>query len=138
MTGITLKSANASSGLEDGAYILELSSEIGLEGQVTEVMEYLPPSPPQNTGDHRYVFVLLAPDGNQAGRELSKPKDRPHWGYGKAGSGVGKWARQNGLVAVGKLALHVLRVVIEAVWMDGKLSLKQEQTSFMRRTSNNN
>ena len=119
-----MTSANASSGLDDGAYILELSSEFGVEGQVTELMEYLPPSPPPKTGDHRYVFVLLAPDRDEAGGELTKPKDRPHWGYGKVGKGVGKWARENGLVAVGKFALYVLKVMVETVWKNSKLNPK--------------
>ncbi|KAL9123013.1 MAG: hypothetical protein Q9187_000427 [Circinaria calcarea] len=124
LTGITLTKANASSQLEDGAYILELSTEIGVEGKVTELVEYLPPSPPPKTGDHRYVFVLLAPQGDEAGRKLTKPKDRQHWGYGKVGKGVGNWARENGLVAVGKLVLPVLEVVIEDVWKNSNLTLK--------------
>lgn len=70
---------------------------------VEEIMPYLPPTPPPNTGYHRYVFVLLVPEtdeGTQGG--LEKPKDRPHWGYGKVGAGVREWAKENGLVAVGK------------------------------------
>lgn len=70
---------------------------------IEEIVPYLPPTPPPKTGYHRYVFVLLAPtteNGIQA--ELSKPKDRPHWGYGKVGAGVREWADENGLVAVGR------------------------------------
>lgn len=137
VTGITLTSVNASSGLDDGAYILELNSEFGVEGHVTELMEYLPPSPPPMTKDHRYVFALLAPDGDEAGGELTKPKDRPHWGYGKVGKGVVEWARENGLVAVGKSAIDVLEAVIEAAWKNSELNLKQERISSMHRTSNN-
>lgn len=70
---------------------------------IQEIMPYLPPTPPPKTGYHRYVFVLLAPateEGVQG--ELTKPEDRPHWGYGKVGAGVREWADENDLVAVGK------------------------------------
>ena len=70
---------------------------------IHELMPYVPPSPPPKTGYHRYVFVLLTPaaDANPS-RHLKKPKDRPHWGYGKIGAGVREWAEENNLVAVGK------------------------------------
>ena len=70
---------------------------------LTELMSYIPPSPPPKTGYHRYVFVLLAPqDPKDGGKKLEKPKDRPHWGYGKVGAGVREWAKDNRLVPVGK------------------------------------
>ena len=72
---------------------------------ITELVPYLPPSPPPKTGSHRYVFVLLASSEESESSELRKPKERPHWGYGKVGRGVRDWAEDNGLVAVGKL-LH--------------------------------
>lgn len=69
---------------------------------VQEIMPYLPPTPPPETGYHRYVFILLAPaTENDIQGELTKPKDRPHWGYGKVGAGVREWADENNLVAVG-------------------------------------
>lgn len=83
-----------------------LSTEKSADNGIEEIMPYLPPSPPPKTGYHRYVFVLLAPaieNGMQS--ELTKPKDRPHWGYGKVGAGVREWADENGLVAVGKLTV---------------------------------
>ena len=68
-----------------------------------EIVPYLPPTPPPKTGYHRYIFVLLAPKTKEGIRgELTKPKDRPHWGYGKVGAGVREWADENSLVAVGK------------------------------------
>ena len=76
-----------------------------------ELMPYIPPSPPPKTGYHRYVFVLLAPSSSTeaspnairtTGLDLKKPKDRPHWGYGKVGKGVRDWAEDNELVVVGK------------------------------------
>ncbi|KAL8851401.1 MAG: hypothetical protein Q9221_003672 [Calogaya cf. arnoldii] len=70
----------------------------------TELMSYYPPAPPPKTGYHRYVFVLLVPeadttDARNAGG-LKKPKERPHWGYGKVGKGVRDWAEDNGLTPV--------------------------------------
>ena len=58
-----------------------------------------------DTRYHRYVFVLLASETQEGiTTELTKPKDRPHWGYGKVGAGVREWADENGLVVVGKQA----------------------------------
>ena len=48
------------------------------------------------------MFVLLAPVGVGGSGELKKPKDRPHWGYGKVGKGVSEWADENGLTVVGE------------------------------------
>lgn len=76
---------------------------------LTELMSYVPPTPPPKTGYHRYVFVLLAPkDSKGSGEELEKPKDRPHWGYGEKGAGVMEWAEDNGLVAVGESCFGLL------------------------------
>lgn len=65
-----------------------------LEG---ELEEYKPPGPPPKTGAHRYVFVLLQ---GRTG-ELTPPKDRQHWGYGKPRHGVRDWAKENHLEIVG-------------------------------------
>jgi phosphatidylethanolamine-binding protein (PEBP) family uncharacterized protein len=62
-----------------------------------ELVEYLPPSPPPKTGKHRYVFVLLEGKTNQ----LTVPKERPHWGYGKIRHGVRDWVEENNLDVVG-------------------------------------
>jgi len=62
-----------------------------------ELVEYLPPGPPPKTGRHRYVFVLL--EGST--KNLTAPKDRPHWGYGKIRHGVRDWAEENDLDVVG-------------------------------------
>lgn len=64
----------------------------------SELIEYLPPSPPPKTGKHRYVFVLLEGSGEHA---LSPPKARKHWGYGQVRHGVRDWAQENGLSVVG-------------------------------------
>ncbi|MCJ1469381.1 hypothetical protein MMC07_008014 [Pseudocyphellaria aurata] len=71
----------------------------------TELVSYLPPSPPPKTGSHRYVFVLLASeaeiDSSVGQSNITKPVERPHWGYGKVGKGVRKWAKENKLTVVG-------------------------------------
>ena len=70
---------------------------------VEEIIPYLPPTPPPMTGYHRYVFVLLAPaTGDDMQGELTKPKERQHWGYGKVGAGIREWADENALIVVGK------------------------------------
>ncbi|KAL8948476.1 MAG: hypothetical protein Q9222_005335 [Ikaeria aurantiellina] len=70
-----------------------------------ELMPYYPPAPPPETGYHRYVFVLLTPKPKSkdvlAAAGLKKPKERPHWGYGKVGKGAQDWADDNGLTPVG-------------------------------------
>jgi phosphatidylethanolamine-binding protein len=63
-----------------------------------ELISYLPPGPPPKTGRHRYVFVLLK---GEEGQELSKPKERQHWGYGKVRHGVRDWAGEMDLEVVG-------------------------------------
>lgn len=77
----------------------------GHGSSVKDLMSYYPPAPPPNTGYHRYIFVLLASksDGKHVpiDTELKKPKERPHWGYGKVGKGVRDWAADNGLTPVG-------------------------------------
>ncbi|TID06926.1 Carboxypeptidase Y inhibitor [Colletotrichum higginsianum] len=53
------------------------------------------------TGKHRYVFTAWVPaNGTKEKLHLSKPEERKHWG-GEEGRGVQKWAKENGLVAVG-------------------------------------
>lgn len=66
-----------------------------------DVVEYKPPGPPPKTGKHRYVFLVFAPkNGTTEPLNLSKPKDRQHWGTGEEGGGVRNWAEENGLVPV--------------------------------------
>jgi phosphatidylethanolamine-binding protein (PEBP) family uncharacterized protein len=66
-----------------------------------DVIEYKPPGPPPKTGKHRYVFLVFAPKNGTTERlDLSKPKERQHWGTGRKEGGVRDWARENGLVAV--------------------------------------
>jgi phosphatidylethanolamine-binding protein (PEBP) family uncharacterized protein len=70
---------------------------------VDEVMEWKPPGPPPKTGKHRYVFLVFAPrNSTTLPLNLSKPKERKHWGTGKEGGGVRQWAKENELVPVGK------------------------------------
>jgi phosphatidylethanolamine-binding protein len=62
-----------------------------------ELESYYPPAPPEKTGKHRYVFVLLEGDTSK----IKVPRERAHWGYGKIRHGVRDWAKDNDLKVVG-------------------------------------
>lgn len=67
------------------------------------LIEYMPPKPPQGSGKHRYVLVLLTHEKKaDADKEIKPPSARPKWGYDKPGSGVREWARDNGLKVIGE------------------------------------
>ncbi|KAL1840472.1 hypothetical protein VTJ49DRAFT_469 [Mycothermus thermophilus] len=79
--------------------------------ELHEVVRYKGPTPPEKTGPHRYVLLAFVPsNGTTEDLTLSKPKERPRWGYeveeegGKHGhkhtKGVREWARENGLSPV--------------------------------------
>lgn len=78
------------------------SHSLGLE----DIMPYKPPGPPEGTGKHRYVFLALVPrNGTTERLHPTKPGDRKHWGYDSDDGetrGVREWARENGLVPVGR------------------------------------
>ncbi|KAL9585118.1 MAG: hypothetical protein Q9212_001715 [Teloschistes hypoglaucus] len=82
--------------------ILEVETIVpGVEtAPYSELMSYFPPAPPPKTGYHRYTFVLLAPKPGAKAKAITKPKERPHWGYGKIGKGVRDWAADNNLTPV--------------------------------------
>ena len=63
-----------------------------------ELKGYKPPEPPEGTGRHRYVFVLLM---GESGTTPKPPTHRPHWGYGEVRHGVQDWAEDNQLKVVG-------------------------------------
>ncbi|KAK0720193.1 phosphatidylethanolamine-binding protein, partial [Lasiosphaeris hirsuta] len=73
-------------------------------GDLTEVMPYKAPGPPEKTGKHRYVFFAFVPENGTTERlHPSKPADRQHWGYNTDDGetkGVRDWAKDNGLVPV--------------------------------------
>ncbi|KAI0129023.1 phosphatidylethanolamine-binding protein [Xylariales sp. AK1849] len=88
-TGITTSSSTGS-----GCTNVQLSG-------LRDIMPYKPPGPPPKTGKHRYIFLLFAPaNGTSDPLNLTKPKDRQHWGTGKERHGVRDWAQANGLVPV--------------------------------------
>ncbi|CAG8951567.1 hypothetical protein HYFRA_00007483 [Hymenoscyphus fraxineus] len=73
-----------------------LDVEVG-EGVEDELVEYKPPGPPEKTGYHRYIFVLLEGEtGN-----LTAPSERQHWGTGKERHGIRDWASKEGLKVIG-------------------------------------
>ncbi|KAI5276092.1 PEBP-like protein [Aureobasidium subglaciale] len=71
-------------------------------GRVKELVEYKPPGPPEGTGKHRYVFVvMIAKNGTTESLKLTVPEERRHWGYDGKRSGVREYAKENGLKVIG-------------------------------------
>ncbi|KAF2146718.1 uncharacterized protein K452DRAFT_241750 [Aplosporella prunicola CBS 121167] len=100
ITGVPLTSTSTSCLPEGSAGSAETETQIAAKG-LEEIIEYKPPGPPPKTGAHRYVFLAFAPaNSTSQPLDLTKPKDRQHWGTGKKGHGVRQWAEQNGLVPV--------------------------------------
>lgn len=58
-----------------------------------EIIPYMGPGPPANTGKHRYVFLLYKQDPDA---KLSPPSDRPNWGTGIPRYGVRDWITKYG------------------------------------------
>lgn len=76
------------------------------EDKVKELVEYKPPAPPEKTGKHRYVVVVMVPaNGTTEELELEVPSDRRHWGYEGERSGVREFGVRNGLKVIGELLL---------------------------------
>jgi len=71
--------------------------EIINDEEAEELVEYKPPGPPEKTGYHRYIFLLLEGDSSN----LTAPEDRQHWGTGKKRHGVRDWAKKEGLKVIG-------------------------------------
>jgi phosphatidylethanolamine-binding protein (PEBP) family uncharacterized protein len=69
----------------------------------TDLIPYKAPAPPEKSGFHRYVLVLLRPavGVGHEDKPLVPPSARPMWGFGKAGSGVREWAARESLEVVG-------------------------------------
>lgn len=70
------------------------------EGTFSEVVEYMGPAPPEGTGKHRYLLLLL--QGGEEGKDVSGPgkDDRKKWGNSDQRTGVAKWAKDNGLTPI--------------------------------------
>jgi len=74
-------------------------------GKKKDLIEYKKPGPPEDTGYHRYIFVLLY--GNTT--DLKAPSDRQRWGFrknpphgkGRDTKGVQEWAEREGMKVVG-------------------------------------
>ncbi|KAL2760069.1 hypothetical protein ACRALDRAFT_1067288 [Sodiomyces alcalophilus JCM 7366] len=77
------------------------SSSSFVLSDLKDVIPYMPPSPPPETGKHRYVFLVFVPaNGTSEQLNLSKPGGRKHWGGNKAGQGVQDWVQKHGLVPI--------------------------------------
>ncbi|TLD26640.1 hypothetical protein PspLS_04627 [Pyricularia sp. CBS 133598] len=67
-----------------------------------DVVSYRPPSPPEKTGPHRYVFIVFAHTlPYLASLNLTKPER--DWG---SNGGAKEWARENSLVPLGANFLY--------------------------------
>lgn len=66
-----------------------------------DIVEYMGPAPPPNTGKHRYVFLLYR--NSDKTKNLKGPSDdeRKNWGTSKPRHGARQWAEKNGLTLVG-------------------------------------
>ncbi len=60
------------------------------------LVEYMGPAPPENTGKHRYVFLLFK-EPSTGNQNIKPPIDRPNWGTGTPATGVQDWATKNNL-----------------------------------------
>ena len=97
--------------------------------KLDEIMPYKPPGPPEKTGKHRYVFLVFSPaNGTTDKLNPSKPSDRQHWGGDEEGHGVRDWAKENGLVPVGKVSDSGRTGNVP------EANLKKLPTSYMLRT----
>lgn len=105
-TNITMPVSSLVSIESFGSLYLPVSNQNSGGNDIQELMPYFPPAPPPKTGYHRYVFVLLTSGSGGGDLQLKKPKDRPHWGYGKTGAGVREWAEENSLVVIGKSSVR--------------------------------
>jgi hypothetical protein len=75
-------------------------------GKLKEFVSYKPPGPPEGTGIHRYVVVVMvAANGTTEVLDLDVPSKRKHWGYDGERSGVKEFAKRNGLKVIGKFLL---------------------------------
>lgn len=64
---------------------------------VKQIMEYTAPAPPEGTGKHRYLLLLLEGDAKNA----EAPSDRKKWGGSEQRTGIKQWAERNGLKPIG-------------------------------------
>lgn len=63
------------------------------------LVDYMGPAPPEDTGKHRYVFLLYKQYRDSS--TYTRVSDRTNWGYGTPGMGADQWARENNLELIG-------------------------------------
>ena len=75
-----------------------------LKGEkIQELVQYKAPAPPEGTGKHRYVVVVMVPvNGTTEELDLEVPSERRGWGYHGARSGVREFGVRNGLKVIGE------------------------------------
>lgn len=74
--------------------LLQAGYELDFDSGKT-LLSYVGPAPPENTGKHRYVFLLYKQHHAGQSAEFSVPSDRPTWGTNVPKSGVSQWIKEN-------------------------------------------
>lgn len=91
---------------DSGPQLTVIGPGIDITGD--DLVTYYQPNPPEKTGPHRYVFVLLRPKDPASNPKIPKPAGRRHWGDPKKGHyGVQQYAEDNNLVPVGGNVFYV-------------------------------
>lgn len=62
-----------------------------------ELVSYMGPGPPERTGKHRYIFVLLR---ETKGTPTKFDGDRPRWGNAEPSQALKEYSKKHGLVPV--------------------------------------
>lgn len=83
---------------KDGAEIVHNAKE----GTFSEIVEYAGPAPPEGTGKHRYLLLLLQGAEGEGDKQVTGPSkdDRKKWGNADQRTGVARWAKDNGLTPI--------------------------------------
>jgi hypothetical protein len=83
------------------------------DGDIEELVDYKPPAPPEKTGKHRYVAVILVPkNGTTEALDLVAPEERKRWGYEGERAGIREFAGVNGLKVVGEFFFFCFGVLL--------------------------
>jgi phosphatidylethanolamine-binding protein (PEBP) family uncharacterized protein len=61
-----------------------------------DILEWSGPAPPEGTGPHRYMLLLLQGDKT----DIKVPSERKKWGNSEQRTGIEQWAKENGLKPV--------------------------------------
>ena len=89
------------------------------DGDIEELVEYKAPAPPEKTGKHRYVAVIMVPkNGTTEALDLEVPGERKRWGYKGERAGVREFAGVNGLKVIGEFSSS-----LGCLWLSGAIPI---------------